>query len=108
MVSPNLDLPLGAIGGICRRYRVRELSIFGSATRADFSPERSDIDLLVEFEPDAEIGLIAFAGMQRELSALLARPVDLVTKRGLKPVIRDEVLAQAEVAYAGSTGSGGV
>jgi predicted nucleotidyltransferase len=92
-------LPMDKISGLCRSYKVRELSLFGSALRKDFSP-RSDIDLLVEFEPDARIGLVALSRMQRELEAILERKVDLVSKRGLKPLIRDEVLSQARVLYA--------
>ena len=93
------NLPLEGIGALCRKYRVRELSIFGSALRDDFRPD-SDIDLLVEFEPDAHIGLIAYAGLQEELSELLQRPVDLVSKKGLKPLIRQPVLDSAQVLYA--------
>jgi hypothetical protein len=68
--------------------------------RADFPPD-SDVDLLVEFEPGAKIGFMALGRMQRELPALLERPVDLVPKDGLKPVIRRDVLASTEVIYAG-------
>ena len=91
--------PMPAIIALCQRYHVRELAIFGSALRDDFGAE-SDYDLLVEFEPGAPIGLMALARMQRELAALLGRPVDLVPKNGLKPFLRDEVLDQAEVLYA--------
>lgn len=87
------------IGEICRRYRVRELALFGSALRDGFKAG-SDIDLLVEFEPGAEVGFMALAGMQRELSAVLHRNVDLVPKGGLKPRIRQAVLSSAEVLYA--------
>ena len=83
----------------CQDNQVLELSVFGSALRDDFRDD-SDIDLLVEFEPGARIGLLAFARMQRELSDLLQRRVDLVPKAGLKPLIREEVLASAEVLYA--------
>jgi antitoxin (DNA-binding transcriptional repressor) of toxin-antitoxin stability system len=55
---------------------------------------------LVEFEPDAQVGFVALSRMQRELAELLQRPVDLVPKEGLKPKIREAVLASAEVVYA--------
>jgi predicted nucleotidyltransferase len=84
---------------ICRRYHVRELMLFGSALRDDFRPD-SDYDLLVDFEPDAPIGLIEFGNMEGELEDLLGRKVDLVPKRGLKPVIRENVLSSAEPVYA--------
>lgn len=64
------------------------------------SDPNSDLDLLVQFEPDAEVGFLEYAALQRELSSALGRPVDLVSKPGLKPVIRDEVLASAQVIYA--------
>jgi len=92
------QLPMRAIQELCRRYHVAELSLFGSAVRDDFRPD-SDIDLLVTFHPEAKIGLVAFVGLQQELSDLLHRPVDLVSKRGLKPAIRDEVLTSARVLY---------
>jgi predicted nucleotidyltransferase len=88
-----------AITAICERYRVRELALFGSALREDFGP-KSDVDLLVELEPDAKIGFLALARMQRELSAAIGRQVDLVPKLGLKPLIRKAVLADMEVLFA--------
>jgi len=88
-----------AIRELCRRYKVRELSLFGSAITKDFN-SASDIDLLVEFEPEAQVGFITLSRMQRELSAILHRPVDLIPKGGLKPMIRDAVLSSAKVLYA--------
>lgn len=99
MAVENLNLPLDKISEICRRYGVHELSIFGSAVGPGFRL-RSDIDLLVEFEAHVEVGFLTLAGMQRELSELLGRKVDLVPKGGLKPRIRDAVLSSAEVLYA--------
>jgi predicted nucleotidyltransferase len=93
------SLPIEDIREICGRYGVRELAVFGSAARGTASPG-SDVDLLVEFAPDARVGFMAFSRMQRELSALLGRPVDLVPKRGLCPTIAESVLAEAEVLYA--------
>ncbi len=98
-MNVEMNLPIAQLGGFCRRYNVCELSLFGSALGQDFR-EGSDIDLLVEFEPEARIGLLTLARMQRELSDLLQRKVDLVPKDGLKPLLRKEVLATAEVLYA--------
>jgi predicted nucleotidyltransferase len=95
----RIELPIDKINEICRRYKVRELSVFGSALREDFRPD-SDVDLLVEFEPDAQIGFLALAGLMRELSEVIGRKVDLVPKKGLKEVIRDSVIASARVLYA--------
>jgi predicted nucleotidyltransferase len=98
----NMDLTpdaLKAIKSLCQRYQVQELSIFGSALREDFRTD-SDVDLLVEFEPEAQIGFVTLARMQRELSAILNRSVDLVPKGGLKAKIRGSVISSAKVLYA--------
>lgn len=97
--SVKMNLHTDAIEQICRSYHVRELAVFGSVLREDFRGD-SDVDLLVEFERDAPIGFLALAAMMRELTEVLGRPVDLVTKGGLKPAIRDHVLAEAQVLYA--------
>jgi predicted nucleotidyltransferase len=94
-----VDLPLDAIHDLCRRYRVKELSLFGSAARGDARPD-SDLDFLVEFEPDARIGLIAFIGLRQDLEDAIGRKVDLVPRGGLRPLIRDAVLSDARVLYA--------
>jgi hypothetical protein len=98
-LAPGIELPAEKIAEICRKYQVRELAVFGSAARGEMRPE-SDIDLLVEFEPDARIGLFEFSAMEREFAALLARKVDLGTKQSLKPWIRPHVLRDAKVLYA--------
>ena len=67
--------------------------------RDDFGPE-SDVDVLVEFEPGEEPGLIALAGMEAELSEMLGRQTDLRTPEDLSPYFRDRVLAKAESHYA--------
>lgn len=95
----GIPLPLDQIAEYCRRNHIRSLSLFGSILRDDLCPD-SDADLLVEFEPDAQVGFLALGRMQREFSQLLRRPVDLVPKGGLKPKIRDAVLSTAEVVYA--------
>ena len=89
-----------SLAAVCRRYGVKELSLFGSAARGEMQPE-SDIDLMVEFEPGVRIGLIKFESLVEELELLAGRRVDLVTKRGLKPWIRPTVLKDAQVIYAG-------
>ena len=94
----NIDLPADEITALCRRYQVRQLALFGSVLGSDFGSE-SDVDFLVEFEPEAQIGFMDLSGMQIELSDLLRRPVDLVPRDGLKPVIRDTVLNSAEIIY---------
>lgn len=87
------------LASLCRRYHVQRLALFGSALRDDFRSD-SDIDVLVTFEPDAQIGFLALSRLRRELEALFNRPVDLVPQEGLKPLIRESVLASAEQIYA--------
>ena len=87
------------LAAICRRYGVRELSLFGSAARGEVRPD-SDIDLLVEFLPEAEPGLLDHAGLMLDLSELLGRKVDLVSKNALKPLIRDSIIQDSRRLYA--------
>ena len=95
----TVDVEEARLADICRRYQVRELAVFGSAAQGAMRPD-SDIDLLVEFLPEAEIGLLEHAGLMLDLAQLLGRRVDLVSKRGLKPFIRDSVLREARPVYA--------
>ena len=99
VVPDRLHIPMDALSELCQQYYVRELSLFGSVLRDDFRDE-SDIDILVELEPHAPIGLIEYVGLQQELADLLGRKVDLVEKAGLKPLIRDEVIASSRVVCA--------
>jgi len=93
----DLVFPRERIAAFCRRHRIRRLAVFGSILRDDLGPE-SDVDVLVEFEPDARVGL-RFFSMQRELSELLGRRVDLNTPQDLSRYFRDEVLSEAENLY---------
>lgn len=74
-----IDQHRPAIAAICRRYRISRLDVFGSAARADdFNPTSSEADFLVEFAPDAHVGLEEFLGAKTALEQLLGRGVDLV------------------------------
>jgi len=89
------------IADFCRRHHIRRLSLFGSVLRDDFRPD-SDIDVLVAFEPGREPGFIGLAGMEFELSELVGgRRVDMRTPEDLSRYFRDEVVASAELQYAG-------
>jgi predicted nucleotidyltransferase len=94
-----LYIPFEELADFCRRYQVRELALFGSMLRQEHRPD-SDVDLLVSFAPAARVTFLTLARMQRELEALLGRKVDLVPKDGLKPIIREHILATARVLYA--------
>jgi uncharacterized protein len=83
---------------LCRRYGIAELSVFGSVARGDARPD-SDIDLLYVRVPGNDLGMSYFA-LKEDLEELFGRPVDLVAKDSLHRVIRDQVLADAQVLYA--------
>lgn len=85
---------LGAEKTVLREFSIKALYVFGSVARGEDRPE-SDVDILVDFEPDAHIGLFAFARLQRRLSQILGRPVDLVTPDALHPAHKDRVLGEA-------------
>ena len=88
------------LGDFCRRWRIRELSLFGSALRDDFRPD-SDLDFLVSFEPGAKWDLFDIVAMKEELEARHGRPVDLVEKEALRnPWTKHEILRTREVIYA--------
>jgi predicted nucleotidyltransferase len=89
-----------ALAALCRRHHIRRLSLFGSTLRGTARPD-SDIDLLVEFEPEARPSLLTMAQIEIELSALLdGRRVDLRTREDLSRYFRDEVVHMAEVQFA--------
>ncbi|HYA34716.1 MAG TPA: nucleotidyltransferase family protein [Candidatus Binataceae bacterium] len=85
------------LADFCRRSHIRKLALFGSVLRDDFGPE-SDVDVLVEFEPGWVPGL-AFFALEKDLSEILGRKVDLNTPGFLSRYFRDRVLREAEVQY---------
>ena len=100
MVIKNIEISEELISEFCRRNHIRRFAFFGSLLRGDFRPG-SDIDVLVEFEPEHVPGLFRLARMENELSALLgSRKVDMRTPQDLSAYFRDEVAASAEVVYA--------
>ncbi len=94
----QISVPQERIAEFCRRHHIKKLAIFGSALRADFR-EDSDLDILVEFDPEHIPGL-AFFAMQEELSEILGRKVDLNTPECLSRYFRHNVLQEAQVQYA--------
>jgi predicted nucleotidyltransferase len=83
---------------LCERYGVAELSVFGSVARGEAS-KASDLDLLYVLRPDRSLGF-AINRLEDELAELFGRPVDLVSKKALHRLIRDDVLAEARLLYA--------
>jgi len=99
-MNPKVQLDREALAEFCRKWRIRELSLFGSALRDDFGPE-SDLDFLVSFEPGAPLDLFDLADMKEDLEAHCGRPVDLVEKDALRnPWRKREILRTHEVIYA--------
>ncbi len=94
-----IEIPQDQIIDFCYRYHVARLALFGSVLGNGFGPD-SDVDVLVLFEPGVQVGFIMLSRMQRELSQILGRVVDLVPESGLKPFIRDEVVSSSQVIYA--------
>ena len=102
MTLQQLGVDRERLADFCRRWKIQEIALFGSALRDDFGPE-SDIDLLVTFSPDASWGLLERVRLEDELRELFHREVDLVEK----PVIeqsrnwlkRREILDRAETIY---------
>lgn len=92
-----------ALAEFCRRWGISELALFGSALRSDFGPE-SDVDLLVSFAPQARPSLLDHVRMQLELSTLLGRRVDLVSRRAIERSAnrqrRAAILGTAQIVYA--------
>jgi uncharacterized protein len=98
-MNRQFNLDRERIAQFCQRNGIRKLSLFGSVLTDRFGPE-SDVDVLVEFEPDYHIGLIGLAGLEFELSEILGRQVDLRTPQDLSRYFRDSVMSSAEVQYA--------
>jgi predicted nucleotidyltransferase len=94
---PHITISETELADFCQRHHIRKLALFGSVLRDDFSPE-SDIDVLVEFEPDHTPGL-DFFGIQDELAGILGREVDLNTYEFLSQYFRDRVVSEAIVLY---------
>jgi hypothetical protein len=97
-IAQGIVLPAAEIAAVCRRYGVRELSLFGSAARNEMGPD-SDIDLIVDYLPSAHPSLFDLIGLKDELSDLPGRKVDLGVKRSIKPRYKDRILAEARVVY---------
>ncbi len=98
-MNATIDIPKDEIAAFCLRHRIHRLALFGSVLRDDFSPD-SDVDVLVEFEPDARVGLFELYDMEQELSRMMGgRTVEINTPRSLSKYFRDQVLAEAETQY---------
>ena len=102
MTAP-LDASRDRIEVFCKKWKIRELALFGSALRDDFRPD-SDIDFLVSFSPNVGWGLLDHVTMERELAEIVGRPVDLVSRKAVERshnwIRRKAILESAQVLYA--------
>jgi uncharacterized protein len=83
-VTLAIDLDKGRLRDFCRRWKIRELALFGSVTRPDEFRQDSDVDVMVTFEEDSGWTLLHMVDMKEQLEALFGRPVDLLTRRGVE------------------------
>jgi hypothetical protein len=102
MPQPKIQIPLKQIEAFCRRWKVKEFTLFGSVLREDFRPD-SDIDVLVTFAADAHWSLFDLVSMQEELKHILGREVDLVERRSVERsenyIRRRHILQSLEPVY---------
>jgi uncharacterized protein len=104
-ISPTLNItwPADQLAQFCRRWGVKEFSLFGSVLRDDFGPE-SDVDVLVSFEPGRGNDAFELMDMERELSVMLGREVDMVTRGAIERsrnwLRRREILGTARTVFA--------
>lgn len=98
-MSLRIQVDNERIAAFCREHHIRRLAFFGSVLREDFRDD-SDVDVLVEFEPDHKLGLFALIRMQQEFSVLIGREADFRTPEDLGRYMRERVIAESEVQYA--------
>ena len=103
MPTLQLPIPRKELAAFCKRWKVAELALFGSAVRDDFALG-SDVDVLVSFAPQSDWGLFDHIQMKQELKELFGRDVDLVTRRALEQshnnLLRSEILDSAKVIFS--------
>lgn len=106
MTITAINLPLEKIAKFCHQWQVTEFALFGSVLRDDFRPD-SDIDVMVQFHPDAHPTFRTLDQMETELKTIFERDIDLITRQGIETsrnyLRRHEILSSAQVIYA--TGS---
>jgi predicted nucleotidyltransferase len=102
-METRIMIPQEEVAAFCQRWRVVELALFGSVLRDDFGPD-SDVDVLVRFESEQTPGLFGIVRMEQELSELLGRQVDVVTRGAVENsrnyIRRKAILNSAQVVYA--------
>lgn len=97
-LCPGIELPLEKIAEICRKYKIRQLGIFGSAARGEATAD-SDVDVLIDFFLESGVSLFRLEDLNRELEELFGRRVDLASKKGLKERVRPYVMRGLRIVY---------
>ncbi len=102
-MSLQIEVSREQVVAFCKRWQIAELAFFGSVLRDDFRPD-SDVDVLVRFHPEAHHGFLSMARMERELSEILERKTDLLSRPAVENsrnyIRRESILESAEVFYA--------
>lgn len=99
-VTAAITIDDDAVSRFCEKWRIRELSLFGSVLHPKEFRETSDVDVMIAFDDEARWTLFDFVEMQDELTALFGRRVDLLSKRALKnPRRRESILSTAQILY---------
>lgn len=102
-MHPVIEQHREEVEALCRRYRVRRLEVFGSAATGEFQPERSDLDFLVEFEPDQAMNIAdQYFGLLEDLKSVFRRDVDLLTARSLRNPYFAEAVRKTKAAVYGA------
>jgi predicted nucleotidyltransferase len=103
MIKPRTRVPKKKVEAFCRKWNIKEFSLFGSVLRDDFKPD-SDIDILVSFGEGSNYSLLNIVEMREELKAIFGRNIDLVIKKSIEEssnyIRRDSILSSSEILYA--------
>lgn len=102
-MSLQIEVPKEKVVAFCERWQIAELAFFGSVLRDDFGPD-SDVDVMVRFRPEASHSLFSMVSMEEELSGILRRETDLLSRTAVEKsrnyIRREAILKSAEVFYA--------
>lgn len=103
ILEKNLSPDAEKIISFCKKWKIREFYFFGSAVTEDFSPEKSDVDVMLDFLPEADISLFKLGGIKQELEVFFQRKVDIVTKKAIEKsknkYRKESILSTARLYY---------
>jgi predicted nucleotidyltransferase len=105
-INTQIPIDYDQIVAFCQKFKIAELALFGSVLRDDFQPDKSDVDVLVAFHPDAHWTLFDWVDMEEEIKNIFRRDVDLVSRRGIErsrnDLRRQAILNSSQIIYAAS------